>query len=141
MKRIFCLVIGFVLICSLSACQKAVSPSGDAPDEQTIVEDATAYFNQMLSGDFETLYNALPQGVKEKTSVQAMQDDWNKESENVGGLPEKVSPTVSCYTPENSEQLRVEFVTHCENGDFKVFINYSADGKLYNYVIWQNANS
>ena len=42
------------------------------------------------------------------------------------------------YIPEKSEQNRVEFVIPCEKGDFKVFINYSADGSLYNYVIWKN---
>ena len=31
-----------------------------------------------------------------------------------------------------------EFVIPCEKGDFKVFINYSPDGSLYNYVIWKN---
>ena len=45
---------------------------------------------------------------------------------------------VSWYVPEHSDQIRVEFVIPCEKGDFKVFINYSPDGSLYNYVIWKN---
>ena len=45
---------------------------------------------------------------------------------------------MSCYEVEHSDQIRVEFVIPCEKGDFKVFINYSSDGSLYNYIIWKN---
>lgn len=89
-------------------------------------------------GDLYTLYSELPKGVQEKTSAKAMQADWSEEIEKVGGLPEDAVPDISCYVPEKSEQNRVEFVIPCEKGDFKVFINYSADGSLYNYVIWKN---
>jgi len=92
----------------------------------------------MLEGNFDTLYSELPKGVQEKTSAKAMQADWSEEIEKVGGLPEDAVPDISCYVPEKSEQNRVEFVIPCEKGDFKVFINYSADGSLYNYVIWKN---
>ena len=60
-----------------------------------------------------------------------------KKADKLGGLPEDASPEVSCYVPEHSDQIRVEFVIPCEKGDFKVFINYSPDGSLYNYVIWK----
>ena len=80
----------------------------------------------------------LPKGVQENTSVEAIQADWDEEIEKVGGLLEDTTPDISCYVPEKSEQHRVEFVIPCEKGDFKVFLNYSIDGNLYNYVIWKN---
>lgn len=140
MKQVFAIFVALLLIVSLCACQETAPASSEAPDQQAITEDATAYFNQMLEGDFETLFNDLPEGVQEKTSVETMQKDWNEETEKMGGLPENIVPDVSCYVPENSQQIRVEFVVPCEKGDFKVFINYSADGDLYNYVIWKNAD-
>lgn len=140
MKRIFNILIDVFLICSLCACQQAASTPAKPPDQEELIESATSYFNQMLSGDFETLYNDLPNGVQKNTSVEAIQTDWDAEVEKVGGLPEDATPDVSCYIPEKSEQTRVEFVIPCEQGDFKVFINYSADGSLYNYVIWKNAD-
>ena len=108
------------------------------PDQQAITEEATEYFNQMMDGDFETFFNALPQGVQDNTSAEAIQETWEEEADKLGGLPEDASPEVSCYVPEHSDQIRVEFVIPCEKGDFKVFINYSPDGSLYNYVIWKN---
>lgn len=138
MKKIITLLACFLLMCSLCACQDAAPVSDETKDEQAIIENATNYFNLMLEGDFETLFNDLPKGVKEKTSVDDIKADWDEEIEAVGGLPENISPAVSSYIPEKSEQIRVEFVIPCEKGDFKVFINYSANGNLYNYVIWKN---
>lgn len=114
MKRILGLIISLVFICSLCACQQAATSSGEAPDQQAITEEATTYFNQMINGDFETLFNALPQGVQDKTSVDTMQEEWNEEAEKLGGLPENASPDVSCYVPEHSDQIRVEFLIPCE---------------------------
>lgn len=137
MKRLISLLFGVLLACSLCACQQGAS-SSEAPDQQAITEEASEYFNQMMGGDFETFFNALPHGVQDKTSVQAIQETWEEQTDKLGGLPENVSPEVSCYVPEHSDQIRVEFVIACEKGDFKVFINYSPDGSLYNYVIWKN---
>lgn len=138
MKRLICLLLCILLACSLCACQQAAPSSSGAPDQQDITEEATEYFNQMLDGDFETFFNALPQGVQDNTSAEAIQKTWEEEADKLGGLPEDVAPKVSCYVPEHSDQIRVEFVISCEEGDFKVFINYSPDGSLYNYVIWKN---
>ena len=138
MKRIFIFLCSLLLVCSLCACQEAAPTSSKTPDQQELIDNATAYFNQMLEGNFDTLYSELPKGVQEKTSAKAMQADWSEEIEKVGGLPEDAVPDISCYVPEKSEQNRVEFVIPCEKGDFIVFINYSADGSLYNYVIWKN---
>ena len=138
MKRLICLLLCILLACSLCACQQAAPSSSGAPDQQDITEEATEYFNQMLDGDFETFFNALPQGVQDNTSVEAIQKTWEEEADKLGELPEDVAPNVSCYVPEHSDQIRVEFVIPCEKGDFKVFINYSPDGSLYNYVIWKN---
>lgn len=138
MKRLICLITGILLACFLCACQQVASSSHEAPDQQAITEEATEYFNQMMAGDFETFFNALPQEVQENTSAETIQKTWEDEADNLGGIPEDISPDISCYVPEHSEQIRVEFVIPCENGDFKVFINYSPDGNLYNYVIWKN---
>ena len=62
MKRLSCLLLGILLVFSLCACQQAAPSSGEAPDQQAITEEATEYFNQMMDGDFETFFNALPQG-------------------------------------------------------------------------------
>ena len=131
MKRVFIFLCSLLLVCSLCACQEVAPTSSKTPDQQDMIDDAT-------EGDFDTLYSELPKGVQEKTSAEAMQADWNEEIKKVGGLPEGAVPDISCYVPEKSEQNRVEFVIPCEKGDFKVFINYSADGSLYNYVIWKN---
>lgn len=64
MKRLSCLLLGILLVFSLCACQQAAPSSGEAPDQQAITEEATEYFNQMMDGDFETFFNALPQGVR-----------------------------------------------------------------------------
>ncbi len=138
MKRLICLFTGILIICSLCACQQATGTSSEAPDQQAIMEEATEYFSQMLDGDFDTFFNALPQGVKSKTSAQGIQETWAEQTDKLGGLPEEASPDVSCYEVEHSDQIRVEFVIPCEKGDFKVFINYSSDGSLYNYVVWKN---
>lgn len=138
MKRLICLITGILLACFLCACQQVASSSHEVPDQQAITEEATEYFNQMMAGDFETFFNALPQEVQENTSAETIQKTWEDEADNLGGIPEDISPDISCYVPEHSEQIRVEFVIPCENGDFKVFINYSPDGNLYNYVIWKN---
>lgn len=84
----------------------------NAPDEETLIQSATEYFEQMRSGDFENLYNA------------SLEDS---------------EPGVSCYRPEHSEQIRVELVIPCENENFKVFINYDNSGNLCNYVVWKNS--
>ena len=138
MKRLISLFLCVLFTFSLCACQQAAPSSSGAPDQQDITEEATEYFNQMLDGDFETFFNALPQGVQDNTSAEAIQKTWEEEADKLGGLPEDVAPKVSCYVPEHSDQIRVEFVIPCEEGDFKVFINYSPDGSLYNYVIWKN---
>ena len=65
MKRLSCLLLGILLVFSLCACQQAAPSSGEAPDQQAITEEATEYFNQMMDGDFETFFNALPQGVQD----------------------------------------------------------------------------
>lgn len=138
MKRLISLFLCVLFTFSLCACQKATPSSSKAPDQQTITEEATEYFTQMMDGDFETFFNALPQGVQDNTSAEAIQETWAEEADKLGGLPENTSPKVSCYVPEHSDQIRVEFVIPCEKGDFKVFINYSPNGNLYNYVIWKN---
>ena len=139
MKKFILLLLSSLMIFSLSACQKAVTPS-DTPDEDAIIQNATEYFEQMRSGNFETIYNALPDGVKKQTkSAQTIQDSWNEATEKAGGLPLDIELEVSCYRPENTEQIRVEFIIPCENMDFKVLINYDSNGNLYNYVVWKNS--
>ena len=138
MKRLSCLLLGILLVFSLCACQQADPSSGEAPDQQAITEEATEYFNQMMDGDFETFFNALPQGVQDNISAETIQETWEEEVDKRGGLPENTTPDVSCYVPEHSDQIRVEFVIPCDKGNFKVFINYFPDGSLYNYVIWKN---
>lgn len=138
MKRLSCLLLGILLVFSLCACQKAAPSSDEAPDQQAITEEATEYFNQMMDGDFETFFNALPQGVQDNISAETIQETWEEEVDKLGGLPKNTSPDVSCYVPEHSDQIRVEFVIPCDKGNFKVFINYFPDGSLYNYVIWKN---
>jgi hypothetical protein len=139
MKKYILLLLSSLMIFSLSACQKAATPS-NAPDEDAIIQDATEYFKQMRSGDFETIYNALPNGVKNQTkSAQTIQDSWEEAVTKTGVLPEDSEPEVSCYRPEHTEQIRVEFVIPCEKEDFKVFINYDSSGNLYNYVVWKNS--
>ena len=138
MKRLICLFLCVLFAFLLCACQQAAPSSSEAPDQQAIIEEATEYFHQMMEGDFETFFHALPQGVQANTSAQAIQETWEEEANKLGGLPKDASPNVSCYVPEHSEQIRVEFVIPCEKGDFKMFINHSPDGSLYNYVIWKN---
>lgn len=139
MKKSILLLLSVLMIFSLSACQKAVEPS-EAPDGDAIIQNATEYFEQMRSGDFETIYNALPDGVKKQTkSAQTIQDSWNEAVTKAEGLPEGIEPEVSCYHPEHTEQIRVEFVIPCEKEDFKVLINYDGNGNLYNYVVWKNS--
>lgn len=138
MKKTFILLLSILMMFSLSACQKAAE-SSDTPDEDALIQNATEYFEQMRSGDFETIYNALPEGVKKQTkSVQTIQDSWEEAITKAGGLLEDSEPEVSCYRPEHTEQIRVEFVIPCEKDDFKVFINYDSNGNLYNYVVWKN---
>ena len=138
MKRLICLCLCVLFAFLLCACQQAAPSASGAPDQQAIIEEATEYFHQMMEGDFETFFHALPQGVQANTSAQAIQETWEEEANKLGGLPKDASPNVSCYVPEHSEQIRVEFVIPCEKGDFKMFINHSPDGSLYNYVIWKN---
>ena len=138
MKRLICLCLCVLFAFLLCACQQAAPSASEAPDQQAIIEKATEYFHQMMEGDFATFFHALPQGVQANTSAQAIQETWEEEANKLGGLPKDASPNVSCYVPEHSEQIRVEFVIPCEKGDFKMFINHSPDGSLYNYVIWKN---
>ena len=63
MKRLISLFLCVLFTFSLCACQQAAPSSSEAPDQQAITEEATEYFNQMMDGDFETFFNALPQGV------------------------------------------------------------------------------
>lgn len=97
MKRLSCLLLGILLVFSLCACQQAAPSSGEAPDQQAITEEATEYFNQMMDGDFETFFNALPQGVQDNISAETIQETWEEEVDKLGGLPENTSPDVSCY--------------------------------------------
>lgn len=114
MKRLISLFLCVLFTFSLCACQQAAPSSSEAPDQQAITEEATEYFNQMMDGDFETFFNALPQGVQDNTSAEAIQETWEEEADKLGGLPEDASPEVSCYVPEHSDQIRVEFVIPCE---------------------------
>lgn len=139
MKKTFAILLSVLAIFCFSACQKAAEPSA-APDEKKITQSATEYFEQMRSGDFDTIYNALPDSVKNQTkSAQAIQDSWDEAVTKAGGLPKSSEPKVSYYHPEHTDQIRVEFIIPCENEDFKVFINYDGNGNLYNYVIWKNS--
>ena len=79
MKRLSCLLLGILLVFSLCACQQAAPSSGEAPDQQAITEEATEYFNQMMDGDFETFFNALPQGVQDNISADTIQETWEEE--------------------------------------------------------------
>lgn len=99
MKRLSCLLLGILLVFSLCACQQAAPSSGEAPDQQAITEEATEYFNQMMDGDFETFFNALPQGVQDNISAETIQETWEEEVDKLGGLPQNTSPDVSCYVP------------------------------------------
>ena len=138
MKRLISLFLCVLFTFSLCACQQAAPSSIKAPDQQAITEEATEYFNQMMDGDFETFFNALPQGVQDNTSAEAIQETWEEEADKLGGLPEDASAEVSCYVPEHCDQNRVQVVIRCDQGDCQVFINYSPDGSLYNHVIWKN---
>ena len=80
MKRLSCLLLGILLVFSLCACQQAAPSSGEAPDQQAITEEATEYFNQMMDGDFETFFNALPQGVQDNISAETIQEHGKKKS-------------------------------------------------------------
>lgn len=139
MKKLSAVLLLILMMLCFAGCQKAAGPSS-APDEKKIIQDATKYFTQMRSGDFETIYNDLPDSVKKQTkSAQVIQGSWNEAVKEAGGLPDSSEPKVSCYPPENSDQIRVEFVIPCKNKDFKVFINYDSNGNLYNYVVWKNS--
>ena len=72
MKRLISLFLCVLFTFSLCACQQAAPSSSEAPDQQAITEEATEYFNQMMDGDFETFFNALPQGVQDNTSAEAV---------------------------------------------------------------------
>ena len=125
MKRLICLFLCVLFAFLLCACQQAAPSASEAPDQQAIIEEATEYFHQMMEGDFETFFHALPQGVQANTSAQAIQETWEEEANKLGGLPKDASPNVSCYVPEHSEQIRVEFVIPCEKGDFKVSCSHA----------------
>lgn len=85
MKKYILLLLSSLMIFSLTACQKAATPS-DTPDEDAIIQNATEYFEQMRSGDFEAIYNALPDGVKQQTkSAQTIQDSWDEAVTKTGG--------------------------------------------------------
>ena len=88
MKRLSCLLLGILLVFSLCACQQAAPSSGEAPDQQAITEEATEYFNQMMDGDFETFFNALPQGVQDNISAETIQETWEEEVDKLGGQNE-----------------------------------------------------
>ncbi len=119
---------------------RSESSPKSSPDEDAIIQNATECFEQMRSGDFETIYNALPGGVKKQTeSAQTIRDSWDEAVTKAGGLPEDSRLEVFSYRPEHTEQIRVEFVIPCEKEDFKVFINYDSSGNLYNYVVWKNS--
>ena len=85
MKRLSCLLLGILLVFSLCACQQAAPSSGEAPDQQAITEEATEYFNQMMDGDFETFFNALPQGVQDNISAETIQETWEEEVDSWAG--------------------------------------------------------
>ena len=52
-------------------------------------------------------------------SAETIQETWEEEVDKLGGLPKNTSPDVSCYVPEHSDQIRVEFVIPCDKGNFK----------------------
>lgn len=97
MKRLSCLLLGILLVFSLCACQQTAPSSSEASDQQAITEEATEYFNQMMDGDFETFFNALPQGVQDNISAETIQETWEEEVDKLGGLPENTSPDGSLY--------------------------------------------
>ena len=102
----------------------------DNPDEVTVTETE----NEKAI----VLELRVAQSDMGKVIGKPIQETWEEEVDKLGGLPENTSPDVSCYVPEHSDQIRVEFVIPCDKGNFKVFINYFPDGSLYNYVIWKN---
>ena len=97
MKRLSCLLLGILLVFSLCACQQAAPSSGEAPDQQAITEEATEYFNQMMDGDFETFFNALPQGVQDNISAETIQETWEEEVDKLGGLPKNTADVLHKY--------------------------------------------
>lgn len=54
----------YIVAFSLVACQDAAPISDEPLDQQELIENATTYFNQMLAGDFDTLYSDLPKVFK-----------------------------------------------------------------------------
>lgn len=137
-KKTFLLLLSIIIIISFSACHKKTE-SFATPDEDVLIENSKEYIEQMRSGDFETIYNNLPTGVKEQTqSAQVIQDSWNEAIKQSGRLLDGIEPEISCYHPENTDQIRVEFLIPCENEDLKVLINYDKNGNLYNYIFWKN---
>ena len=82
MKRLISLFLCVLFTFSLCACQQAAPSSGEAPDQQAITEEATEYFNQMMDGDFETFFNALPQGVQDNTSAAFTPMSFGKMKQN-----------------------------------------------------------
>ena len=80
MKRIFIFLCSLLLVCSLCACQEAAPTSSKTPDQQELIDNATAYFNQMLEGNFDTLYSELllpklckPTGAKKLKKLEGCQ--------------------------------------------------------------------
>ena len=104
MKRLSCLLLGILLVFSLCACQQAAPSSGEAPDQQAITEEATEYFNQMMDGDFETFFNALPQGVQDNISAETIQETWEEEVDKLGGLPENPKSQNEAHKAEHGGQ-------------------------------------
>ena len=89
MKRLISLFLCVLFTFSLCACQQAAPSSSEAPDQQAITEEATEYFNQMMDGDFETFFNALPQGVQDNISAEAIQETWQEEAVMCRNTPTK----------------------------------------------------
>ena len=102
MKRLSCLLLGILLVFSLCACQQAAPSSGEAPDQQAITEEATEYFNQMMDGDFETFFNALPQVPYKAGTISAVAygQDGQKISE------EKLNGRTSVTTTGEKKNLK-----------------------------------
>ena len=84
-----------------------------APDQQAITEEATEYFNQMMDGDFETFFNALPQGVQ---AVSYTHLDVYKRQDPKGGTLDQ------CGRFLQREKYRVRV---CNSIDFSKSMHYN----------------
>lgn len=85
MKRLSCLLLGILLVFLFVPASRPLHLPARLPDQQAITEEATEYFNQMMDGDFETFFNALPQGVQDNISAETIQETWEEEVDKLVG--------------------------------------------------------